>query len=96
MNIDGCFDFLSFNNYNKEMIHFFHRFMGFICAFLIIIISFLRKNILLFLILLSQITLGILNVIYLLPIPLAVMHNFFASLLLLTLIKVYYDNKRLY
>ena len=96
MTIDGCFDFLSFNNYNKEMIHFIHRITGILCGVLITIISIKKKNIFLFLILSIQIILGILNVIYLLPIPLAVMHNFFASLLLLTLIKAYYDNKKLY
>jgi cytochrome c oxidase assembly protein subunit 15 len=92
----GCFDFLSFNNYNKEMIHFIHRLTGFICGILISIIAIYKKHFLLFFILVIQITLGILNVIYLLPIYLAVMHNFFASLLLLTFIKAYYDNKRLH
>jgi cytochrome c oxidase assembly protein subunit 15 len=96
LGIEGCFNFLSFNNYNKEMIHFLHRSMGMICAVLISIISFYKKQYFLFIILLIQITLGILNVVYLLPVYLAVLHNFFASVLLLTFIKAYYDNKRLY
>jgi cytochrome c oxidase assembly protein subunit 15 len=96
MEMKGCFDFLSFNNYNKEMIHFIHRATGIICAILISTIAFLKRNIFLFSVLFAQILLGILNVIYLLPIYLAVMHNFFACALLLTFIKTYYDNKRLY
>jgi cytochrome c oxidase assembly protein subunit 15 len=96
MKLEGCFNFLSFNNYNKEMIHFIHRSTGILCFILISLISFFRKNFFLFIILSIQIVLGILNVIYLLPIYLAVMHNFCASLLLLTFIKAYYDNKRLY
>lgn len=96
MNFEGCFNFLSFNNYNKEMIHFIHRYTGILCGVLISIISFYKRQVLLFSIMLLQIILGIMNVIYLLPIYLAVLHNFCASLLLLTFIKTYYDNKRLY
>lgn len=94
--INGCFNILSFNNYNKEMIHFLHRMTGIICALLIYVIAYYRKNIILFLIITTQIILGVMNVVYLLPIYLAVLHNFFASLLILTFIKAYYDNKRLY
>lgn len=94
--LEGCFNFLSFNNYNKEMIHFIHRITGFICGILILSISIYKKHVALFLILVAQILLGILNVIYQLPIYLAVMHNFFACLLLLAFIKAYYDNKRIY
>ena len=78
------------------MIHFLHRMTGIICALLIYVIAYYRKNIILFLIITTQIILGVMNVVYLLPIYLAVLHNFFASLLILTFIKAYYDNKRLY
>ena len=78
------------------MIHFIHRMTGFLCGVLISIIAIKKRNIFLFLILAIQIILGIMNVLYLLPIYLAVLHNFFACLLLLTFIKAYYDNKRLY
>ena len=96
LNFEGCFNFLSFNNYNKEMIHFVHRSMAAICGILILIISLRKNNLFLLFILSIQIILGILNVFYLLPIYLAVLHNLFASLLLLTFIKAYYDNKRLH
>jgi cytochrome c oxidase assembly protein subunit 15 len=78
------------------MIHFVHRSMAAICGILILIISLQKNNLFLLFVLSIQIILGVLNVIYLLPIYLAVLHNLFASLLLLTFIKAYYDNKRLH
>lgn len=79
----------------RETIQFLHRFWAFVTLFyllgLIIALFRSRNKVLIgisaviLIILLLQFTLGILNVVWLLPLPIAVAHNGVAALLLLTM-----------
>ncbi len=83
-------------------VHFMHRLGALITTVVLLTLAILiliktdntllkRQALLLMIVLLIQVSLGISNVLLILPIPIAVSHNGFAALLLLTLLLVNYS-----
>ena len=90
----------------RMTIHLVHRYGAFILASYLLLMSAIlyikentraiRVNILLVIAILSlQVVLGIINVLYLLPLPIAVAHNACAALLLMSLVILCYQLTRL-
>lgn len=71
-------------------IHQTHRLFAVLTAFLLIIFSFKMRNPLIFVLLVLQVCLGISNILFKLPLSIALAHNAIASLLLIATIASFY------
>lgn len=96
--LDKPIDFMSYSA--RTTIHMMHRLGALLNVIVLstLIIKQWRINrscvALILLLLIIQISLGIANVRMMLPLPVAVMHNGFAALLLLSLITLYYKTRK--